>query len=361
MSFGTVNPYAGFPYSTSANVTYSCTNRDTSAHNIYLCASLGTGTGGTNGTDRTLSSGSSTIPIKITNGANATQIGDNTSYPMEGPLGPIGITANGSATGSVPLAVTMPAPPSAPPPGNYSSSFSSPDAELYYVFHPATGAGSAAPVSCAALMSETPASSSGHIVVSAVVARQCTVSATSLAFPTRSALTAPVTATATISVSCNASTPVTIALDNGATGTGPTARQMKSGANAITYGIYQDSGATMPWGSTSGTDTASLGGGTGTLTAYGRVPAQASPPPGSYADVVNVTVTYRGPGQCLMLAGTVPPLSATFSITALCSAMFCSALPSAPAWTLSSFASSLRASRLELRSSSLSRSTIEVW
>jgi hypothetical protein len=31
-----------------------------------------------------------------------------------------------------------------------------------------------------------------------------------------------------------------------------------------------------------------------------------------------------------MLSGTLPPFSATFFITALCSAMFCSALPCAP-------------------------------
>ncbi len=85
---------------------------------------------------------------------------------------------------------------------------------------------------------------------------------------------------------------MTVALDNGATGTGPTTRQMKSGANAITYGIYRDAGATLPWGNTAGTNTASVSSGTGTLTAYGLVPAQATPPPGSYADVVNVIISY---------------------------------------------------------------------
>src|SRR5678816_3710212 len=40
--------------------------------------------------------------------------------------------------------------------------------------------------------------------------------------------------------------------------------------------------------------------------------------------------------------------------------MFCSALPSAPAWTFNSCASALRAARLESRSSNLSRSTTEV-
>src|SRR6476469_3960230 len=47
-------------------------------------------------------------------------------------------------------------------------------------------------------------------------------------------------------------------------------------------------------------------------------------------------------------------------MTALCSAMFSSADPSAPARPFISFASSLRADRLESMSSSFSRSTIDV-
>jgi len=60
------------------------------------------------------------------------------------------------------------------------------------------------------------------------------------------------------------------------------------------------------------------------------------------------------------LSGTLPPFSSSLCITALCSALFCSAEPSAPAWTSSSCANSFRAAKLELRSSSISRSTIDV-
>ena len=68
---------------------------------------------------------------------------------------------------------------------------------------------------------------------------------------------------------------------------------------------------------------------------------------------------FVGRDQPRRLSGTMPPFSASFAITALCSAIFCSALPSAPAWTPSSWPSSLRAERLESRSSSFSRSTID--
>ena len=283
LTFGTVNPYSGYPYSTSGNESYSCTN-NSSAATIYACLSIGTGSGGTSPANRTLASGSNTLSIQITGGSGyPSQIGNGTSYAMEGVL-QAGIGANATTTGTIALAVTMPQPSSAPPPGSYTSSFTGTDAQVLYTTTSAS--------TCAALTSGAHSTAQANFSVSATVATQCTVSATSLAFPTTSVLNKPVSATATVATTCNASTPVTVALDNGATGTGPTTRQMKSGANTITYGIYRDAAATLPWGNTSGTNTASLSGGTGTLTAYGRVPAQASPPPGSYSDVVNVIIAY---------------------------------------------------------------------
>ncbi len=286
LTFGTVNPYSGFPYSTSGNISYSCTNGPGPTQTLYLCLSIGTGSGGTTAGNRTLASGGATIPVQITNGA-LPQIGNGTTFSMEGPIS-FSVPANrGVAAGNLPLAVSMPAPGSPPTPGTYSSSFTTTDAQVLYLSQPSGG-----PTTCPTLVSALHDTAQADFSISATVPTQCTVSATSLAFPAASALSSPVTATATVSTTCNASTPVTVALDNGATGTGPTARQMKSGSNAITYGIYQDAGATLPWGNTAGTNTASVSGGTGTLTAYGLVPAQTGPPPGSYSDVVNVIITY---------------------------------------------------------------------
>ena len=66
------------------------------------------------------------------------------------------------------------------------------------------------------------------------------------------------------------------------------------------------------------------------------------------------------PSYPFRLSGTLPPLSASFCITALCKAIFSSAVPSWPTWTFNSDASSFRADKLESRSSSFSRSTIDV-
>ncbi len=74
-----------------------------------------------------------------------------------------------------------------------------------------------------------------------------------------------------------------------------TVRKMRGPASAIiNYGLFQNAALTTNFGNTVNTDTlAGTGVGTAqTITVYGQVPAQASPAPGSYADVVNVTVTF---------------------------------------------------------------------
>lgn len=283
LTLGTVNPYAGTSTTTSGSGSYSCTNPTNQVVSGFACVSIGTGTGGTTATNRTLVLGGSNIPIQINSGGASTQIGNGTAYPMYGPIA-ISIPKNGNITGIFPIAITMPPPP-APPPGAYTSNFTGTDAQFIYY----TGA---AGTTCATLNAGTHLTTNFTFAVSVTIATECKISAAGMTFPTTSVLTTAVKATALISVTCNAAVPVTIGLDDGATGTGPTTRQMKSGANAITYGIYRDLAATLPWGNIVGTNTAPFGSGTGSVTAYGQVPAQTSPPPGAYSDIVNVVITY---------------------------------------------------------------------
>ncbi len=67
-----------------------------------------------------------------------------------------------------------------------------------------------------------------------------------------------------------------------------------AGGATIGYTLYRDAARTQLWGTTTGADTfAGTGAGVAqSVTVYGRVPAQATPAPGVYADTVNVTVTY---------------------------------------------------------------------
>ncbi len=127
------------------------------------------------------------------------------------------------------------------------------------------------------------------------IQNECVInSVTDLDFGTSGLLNAAVDATASISLRCTENAAYDIGLDGGATGD-TSARQMSDGnGNTVDYQMYQDSGRTVAWGNVVGTDTKS-GTGTGTDEThiiYGRVPAQATPPAGTYTDTVTVTVTY---------------------------------------------------------------------
>ena len=284
MTFGTINVFA--TSNTSGNATFSCTSSaPNNARTVWACLSIGTGTGGTSPGNRTLASGGNTIPIQITGGSGwPSQIGDGTSFGMEGVV-TFTIPSNGSASYTFPLAIALPAPAILPPAGSYSSTFTGTNFEVYWDNNSFA--------TCPALVSGTgKAPATGTFSVSATVVNQCTVSAGNLSFGTASVLTSPLSATAAISVNCNGAIPVTIALDNGATGTGPTTRLMTAGPKTVQYGIYKDAAHAQPWGATVGSNTGTVNGPSGSLTAYGSVPAQTSPAPGSYADIVNVTATY---------------------------------------------------------------------
>ncbi len=132
--------------------------------------------------------------------------------------------------------------------------------------------------------------------VTMTIAAGCTVTATPIAFAAQSTLGSAVSATGTLSVTCTNTTPYAVGLDKGGgAGATTTTRKMTGPSSAvIAYGLYQNAALTANFGNTTGTDTVA-GTGSGSaqaITVYAQVPAQASPAPGSYADVVNVTVTF---------------------------------------------------------------------
>ena len=132
--------------------------------------------------------------------------------------------------------------------------------------------------------------------VSMTITAGCTVTATALAFGTQSTLGTATTASSTLGVTCTNTTPYNVGLDQGGgSGATTTTRKMTGPSSAIiNYGLYQNSALTTNFGNTVGTNTvAGTGVGTAqTISVYGQVPAQTSPAPGSYADVINVTVTF---------------------------------------------------------------------
>lgn len=139
--------------------------------------------------------------------------------------------------------------------------------------------------------------------VKIVITESCDIhstTATDVDFLSHPRSTGDHTATGNLVVNCSLNTPYTIALGNGLQPSSATVsdtnRRMISGAgNYVPYGLYRDSGATLLWGSTTGTDTLA---GTGTNAAvnvpvYGKVlTASTNVPAGTYTDTVSAVITY---------------------------------------------------------------------
>jgi spore coat protein U-like protein len=128
--------------------------------------------------------------------------------------------------------------------------------------------------------------------VSATVVKNCNVSTTPLDFLSTLNLASAVNATSTITTTCTSGTTYTVGLSAG-NGTGATTavRKMTFGANTINYSIYTNAAHTTVWGAgtVSGTGT---GNAQPPVTAFGQVPAQALPNPGTYTDTIVATVTF---------------------------------------------------------------------
>jgi len=140
------------------------------------------------------------------------------------------------------------------------------------------------------------ATSTATFSVQVTIVATCTInSASALNFGSQGVFTANVDQFSTIQVQCTNTTPYTIGLDAGL-GAGATVavRKMTNGGVTVNYTLYSDSLHTTVWGTTIGTNTvAATGNGAAqSYTVYGRIPAQTTPAPGTYADTVTVTVTY---------------------------------------------------------------------
>ena len=139
---------------------------------------------------------------------------------------------------------------------------------------------------------------SDNMTVTADITGTCTLSsAATLAFGTNTSTGSNIDAQQDISVNCTNGVDYTIGMNNGANALG-LVRRMASGANFMTYDVY--TAATRAGAeSVAAVGTAApanfIGTGTGagqTITVFGRIPSQSTPPVGTYTDTLVVTLQY---------------------------------------------------------------------
>jgi spore coat protein U-like protein len=139
-----------------------------------------------------------------------------------------------------------------------------------------------------------PATATATLAITVSVLATCQISATALTFPAYSGAMSD--ASSTISLTCTKSTAYNVGLSAGtAAGASVTNRRMTgTGGVQLPYTLYSDSGRTVNWGNTVGSDTMT-GTGNGSaqaLTVYGRLVAGQFVTPGNYSDTIIATVTY---------------------------------------------------------------------
>ncbi|MDR5728946.1 MAG: spore coat U domain-containing protein [Terriglobia bacterium] len=165
--------------------------------------------------------------------------------------------------------------------------------------------GLAAATALLGVLSATPAlagNATTTFPVTATVATNCLVSANPLNFGTYTQGAGNLFQSSTINVNCSKGVAFNVGLNAGATsGATVTTRAMLNGTNQLDYDLFQDSGHSLNWGDTVGTDTEAgtgLGFGSANLvamTVYGEIPDNAvnqADPAGSYSDTVTVTVSF---------------------------------------------------------------------
>jgi spore coat protein U-like protein len=131
----------------------------------------------------------------------------------------------------------------------------------------------------------------------ATVAPTCRVTVGDLNFGTDTLLASDLAGSSSVTVTCTNTHEYSVALDEGATAGGTTAKRLMkhlSSDSTIPYELYSDAGRTLIWGESA--PEVVRGAGTGEAVehmVYGRIPAQAAAPEaGIYKDTITVTITY---------------------------------------------------------------------
>jgi len=287
LNFGNIDVTTNTAFTTSGTYSASCSGILLSA--VRTCPNVGPGTGGGNpsGNPRFLTSGAAQLQYNLFSDAGFSTVWGSRLWAGAAPPTDITVVLLGSGSTSRTMFARIPAGQQAVAPGTYTSSFAGFTAINYQAYLLGL-----LPPDCATLTNPT---GTAPFTVSATVVASCTVSATTLDFGSTGLLTANIDSTNTLSVTCSNTVPYSIHLDGGLSGApDPTQRKMKMGAEAVTYGLYQNPARSLPWGSTQGVNTVS---GTGSgfsqgYTVYGRVPPQPTPSPGTFLDTIVVTISY---------------------------------------------------------------------
>ena len=284
VNFGTLSVNAVANATTTGNINEGCTAGYPTNGTLQLCNHIGAGSNSASQTNRTMKSGTNVLAYQLYRDAARTTI---FTYPGTSPIA-IPYSSSGGGSTNTPVYARITGTSAGLPPGTYTDAYSTRSQTLATF--------DSLPPRNVCSLSSSWVSAVPTFTVTATLAASCAVTATNMTFPTSGVLNAAKDTSSNLTVTCTSTTPYNVGLSAG-TGAGATTalrRMTGSGGATVGYTLYRDASRTQLWGTTIGSDTIA-GTGTGSaqaLTVYGRVPAQSTPAPGLYQDVINVTVTY---------------------------------------------------------------------
>lgn len=290
VSFGGTDVLGTTPTDAAGNINVNCRAFLNLLSSIEMTVHLGDGQGGATPNYRTMTSPTTSTPLSyelykdsgrtlVFGGNNGTHGGQPTTL-SGGDILAI-LTSSGY---NIPIYGRVPRGQTNIIPGSYTSSFPSTNQHVRVDYKTCN---------LGFLCSNRTANFS--FAVRSQVAPDCRVEVGALDFGTHGFLKQAVDATGLIRVACTAQTSYQVGLGNGIYGSSVNQRQMRDlRGNAIRYQLYHDNARNLSWGPTGdGLATNLKGSGKQDIfTVYGRVPPQTTPPPGTYADTVVVTITY---------------------------------------------------------------------
>lgn len=288
INFGNVSPIAGAAVAGSGTVSITCTwSAVTLTPSVQVCLSVGATS------PRSLSNGTNTMAYDLYRDSahsliwgsvynGTTPIGVQLTKPSSGTSASTTVTYYGLIAANQPTVPTV---------NNgstiYSQNFGGNQTALNYGFY-----GLVAP-SCTSL---TTSAGTFPFTASATVVNNCTISATNISFGTAGVLSTALAAAGAISARCTNGDAFRIALNGGSSGSVATRTlQRQGGGGAVSYQLYTDSARSVPWGDGSAGTSMVTGTGSGNTQAinvYAKVPAQATPSPGTYSDTITATIVF---------------------------------------------------------------------
>ncbi|MGB4865302.1 MAG: spore coat U domain-containing protein [Hyphomicrobium sp.] len=147
--------------------------------------------------------------------------------------------------------------------------------------------------------SASAAQQTGTMAVTATINASCTLATNPLAFGSLTNVNgSPIQVQTTVDVDCTTDSPFNIGIDYGSNPSGST-RRMASGANLLTYTVSIDGYGVTAFGPISSylspnnySSPATGNNGLHSVTIWGEIPSQSTPPSGSYSDTLTVTLQY---------------------------------------------------------------------